>query len=78
MNLRAYLDSLPHGGVADFAKKVDSKPAMLYQVAQKIRPCNPALAVRIEHESCGKVTRPELREEDWRDIWPELAASVPA
>jgi len=77
MKLRAYLDSLPHGGVAVFAKKLGfDSPAMLYQIAKGLRPCNPALAVKIEHESDFQVTRPELRPDDWRDIWPELAEKV--
>jgi hypothetical protein len=31
------------------------------------------LASRVEAESKGAALRKELRPDDWRDIWPELA-----
>ncbi len=33
----------------------------------------PALCVSIERESKDLITRRDLRPDDWRDIWPELA-----
>jgi DNA-binding transcriptional regulator YdaS (Cro superfamily) len=33
--------------------------------------------VAIENATKGKVTRRELRPNDWRDIWPELASKRP-
>lgn len=35
----------------------------------------PKQCVRIEQLTSGKVTRRELRPDDWREIWPELAAN---
>lgn len=35
----------------------------------------PRQCVRIEQLTVGAVTRRELRPDDWREIWPELAAN---
>ncbi|WP_235033965.1 YdaS family helix-turn-helix protein [Pantoea sp. 18069] len=35
--------------------------------------CSEKLAVAIERETCGAVTRRDLRPVDWQQIWPELA-----
>lgn len=42
--------------------------------ANSSRPVPPKQCVRIEALTGGEVTRRELRPDDWRDIWPELAA----
>jgi DNA-binding transcriptional regulator YdaS (Cro superfamily) len=36
------------------------------------REINPAMCVKIEQVTCGKVTRQDLRPDDWQQIWPEL------
>lgn len=36
-----------------------------------------AYCVAIEGVTDGKVTRRDLRPDDWQDIWPELAESQP-
>ncbi len=45
--------------------------------AQNRRPVPPKQCVRIEQLTAGAVTRRDLRPEDWRDIWPELAGQQP-
>jgi DNA-binding transcriptional regulator YdaS (Cro superfamily) len=72
--LRRYLESLPLGGMTKFAKDLGMSKSQLSQYASSWRGAapGPALCVRIERLSEGKVTRRELRS-DWRDIWPELA-----
>ena len=47
----------------------------LSPASAKGRPVPPKQCVRIEALTAGAVTRRELRPEDWRDIWPELADS---
>lgn len=73
--LRTYLDTLPRGGVSEFAARVKTSPVYLQQLAvrQDGRVPSPALCVAIERESHKAVTRPGLRPDDWQDIWPELA-----
>ena len=75
MNLRTYLDSLPRGGVGQFARRVGVSTVYLSQIAsgQDGRQPSPRLAVVIERESSGTVTRQEMFPNDWQSIWPELA-----
>lgn len=56
-NLRLYLDSLPRGGVSEFAARVGVSPVYLSQLAaeQGGRVPSPALCVVIERESHRKV-----------------------
>jgi len=61
---------------ATFAIRCDTSLGHLTNVAYGYKPCSPELAVSIERESGGAVTRPELRPEDWRKIWPELIGTV--
>jgi hypothetical protein len=74
MNLRAYLDALPRGGLGEFAARVDRSEVYLLQLAahQGGREASPALAVVIERESDYRVRRWDLRPTDWWLIWPEL------
>lgn len=74
MNLRAFLDTLPRGGISEFAGRIGITPVYLSQLAagQDGREPSPELCVLIERES-GQVTRKDLRPTDWQAIWPELA-----
>lgn len=78
MKLRAYLDSLPRGGVAEFAGRLPISTIYLSQLAaeQDGRVPGEKLCVRIEEESRGAVPRQELRP-DWAEIWPELRVRRP-
>ncbi|MDE2254588.1 MAG: helix-turn-helix domain-containing protein [Betaproteobacteria bacterium] len=73
-SLREYLDTLPHGGAKALAKKVGISRVYLAQLASRLdgRVASPELCVRIERATLGRVSRPALRPDDWRDIWPEL------
>jgi len=73
MKLRAYLDGLPRGGVAEFAGRIGISSVYLSQLAaeQHDRVPSEKLCVKIERESRGAVPRQQQRP-DWREIWPEL------
>lgn len=75
MKLRTYLDTLPRGGITEFAQKLGIGPIYLSQLAaeQGGRVPSPELCVVIERESNKVVSRQELRPTDWVLIWPELA-----
>jgi DNA-binding transcriptional regulator YdaS (Cro superfamily) len=77
MNLRAYLDNLPRGGIKQFAAKLEISAIYLQQLAarQDGRQPAPALCLRIENETNGIVSRLDLRD-DAEAIWPELAAKA--
>jgi DNA-binding transcriptional regulator YdaS (Cro superfamily) len=74
MELRPYLDSLPHGEIAKFAKRLGITPVYLQQLAarQGGREPSPKLCIRIWKESGQAVTLQELRPTDWRETWPHL------
>lgn len=71
MNLRSYLDGLPRGGAANFARRIGVSTVYLSQLAKKQdgRQPSPELCVVIERETDRQVTRADLRE-DWLAIWP--------
>ncbi len=73
-DLRSYLNSLPRGGVQQFAAKCMVSEVYIFQIAarQGGREPSPELCVRIEKCSNGRVGRPVLRPNDWHLIWPEL------
>lgn len=74
MDLRTYTDSLPRGGVGDFAGRIGVSGVYLSQLAarQDGREPSPELCVVIERESDRRVRRWDLRPDDWHRIWPEL------
>lgn len=78
MDLRTYLDLMPHGGISDFAHRLGISPVYLHQLAarQDGREPSPELCVLIERESQGVVTRAELRPDSYHRIWPELARAA--
>lgn len=85
MDLRSFVDSLPRGGVATFAEKLNISRIYLMQLAarQDGRLPSPELCVVIERATFQQVRRWDLRPEDWHLIWPELiglpgAPSLPA
>lgn len=55
-----------------FAVRVKSTKGHLQNIAYGYRPCSPVLAVAIEFETKGEVTRQELLPNDWKQLWPEL------
>ena len=77
MKLRAFLDGLPRGGIAEFAGEVGITPIYLSQLAAELkdRVPSPELCVLIERATSRKVMRWDLRPKDWHLIWPELIGS---
>lgn len=73
MRLRDFLSSMTRDERERFASKCETSLGHLQNVMYGIKTCATDLAVSIERESRKKVTRPELRPEDWRRHWPELA-----
>jgi DNA-binding transcriptional regulator YdaS (Cro superfamily) len=74
MKLRAFLDTMPRGGIAGFALRLGISPIYLSQLAaeQDGRVPSPELCVAIEKSSQGQVMRWDMRPSDWHRIWPEL------
>lgn len=80
MDLRTYTNSLPKGGRAALAAKLGLSAVYLSQLAarQDGRTPSPELCVLIERETDGRVSRRDLRPDDWDRIWPELIGTPPA
>ncbi|WP_238455834.1 transcriptional regulator [Azohydromonas lata] len=76
--LLAFVNSMPDDEIrAAFAKRCETSLGHLKNVMYGYKPCSPELAVLVEKESGGRVTRPELRS-DWHRFWPELVEKTAA
>jgi DNA-binding transcriptional regulator YdaS (Cro superfamily) len=60
--------------ISDFAKRLGVSRNLVYQWVNNIRPVAARHCPRIEALTDGQVTRPELRPDDWRALWPDLPA----
>ncbi|MDR8087816.1 helix-turn-helix domain-containing protein [Burkholderia gladioli] len=72
MNLSTYLSSRKVTQSA-FAVRLGVSQGLIYQWLTGRRPVSADKCVAIERATDGEVTRRDLRPNDWRDIWPELA-----
>lgn len=76
MNTRSITEKLlgifgTQARIAEVAKV--SQPFVSKVLSEPDRFFAPASCVALERESKKAITRPELRPNDWQDIWPELA-----
>jgi DNA-binding transcriptional regulator YdaS (Cro superfamily) len=71
MKLSEYIKAERGNGTA-LAEKLGISLPHLSQIAADSSSTNPARCVLIEHHTEGKVTRKDLRPDDWQAIWPEL------
>lgn len=69
MKLKTYLKTTSQ---AAFAASVGVSNGLVYQWANNIRPVSVLRCFAIEKATEGKVTRKDLRPDDWHLIWPEL------
>lgn len=72
MDLKSFLSPLDAEARERFASRCNTTKGHLQNVMYGVRPCAPELAVLIERNSEGAVTRRDLRPDDWQAIWPEL------
>lgn len=70
--LRVYLNSITKSEQVEFANKCGSSIGYLRKAISVNQLLNPLLCVQIELNSHNAVTRPDLRPDDWQQIWPEL------
>lgn len=73
MELIRYLKG-GRGRAAGLARQIGVTPVTVHQWARRKKRVAAARCVAIEQATAGAVTRQDLRPEDWRRIWPELAA----
>lgn len=72
MKLSNWLEAERGRGVS-LALSIGVSPVLVSQWSTGPRVPPIERCVPIERATCGTVTRQDLRPEDWRDIWPELA-----
>lgn len=72
MTLKEYLDKLPRGGKALFAKKLSVSPSFLSQMVTGKASVSVERAVEIEKASNKEVSRKVFFPKKWEKIWPEL------
>lgn len=73
MDLKTYFFGLTPEERSKFALDVGTTPKHLTNVAYGYKPLNPAVCSAIEKATRKKVTRRELRPNDFHLIWPDLA-----
>ena len=61
------------GSQAEMARILDLSPAMINQLVKGHRPVPVAHCKAIQKATGGRVTCIDLRPNDWREIWPEMA-----
>lgn len=70
--LRLYLNNLTAEEKLDFESFINTSIGYLRKAITEKQLINPVTCVLIEKNSLGKVSRKDLRPDDWADIWPEL------
>lgn len=63
--------------VSDLARGLDVSVPTVAQWCRGTRPVPIARCLAIERMTDGAVTRQDLRPDDWREIWPDIADSKP-
>lgn len=71
MDLKTYISQLERGGPSRLAAALNVSPSYLSQLAAG-SPISPARCVELEKATSGRVTRKDLRPNDYFDIWPEI------
>ena len=74
MLLSTYFSS-GRGRAASLARALGVRPVVVSRWGAGIKPVPVERCAAIERATQGAVARQDLRPDDWRDIWPELANS---
>ena len=65
---------MPPSERAELAARLGLNEQYLYQCLSGRRQMKAVEAARVERETGGRIRRWHLRQNDWRDTWPELAS----
>jgi DNA-binding transcriptional regulator YdaS (Cro superfamily) len=60
----------------DFAAAIGVSQSLVHQWVRRVALPPPVRCVQIERYTAGRVARPDLRPDDWWQIWPELTWSA--
>lgn len=78
MKLIEYIEQEGHGSQTALAKMLSCTPVLISQWANGIRQVPLERCVDIELATLGRVSRADLRPDDWQRIWPELVVRTAA
>ena len=73
MELKTWVEA-ERGRALKLAKDIDVPPSFVSKMVAGSKSVPIERCVPIERATGGEVSRRDLRPDDWRDIWPELAA----
>ena len=73
MKLSEYFSEPDSKSAATLAKELGVSPVLVSQWRTSARAVPIDRCVAIWRATAGKVTRRDLRPDDWEEIWPELA-----
>ena len=66
----AIIKAIQHyGSITNMAKATGVSVQAIRFYRDGRTPCNPKVAVQVERDTGGKVTRKQLRPHDWKEIW---------
>lgn len=77
MDLKTYLSGLTQEARERLAVAAGTTYGHMRNVSYGLRQSSAEMAVAIERETKGVVTRKDLRPDDWHLIWPELIGKKP-
>ena len=72
MTLLDFINSLSVDDQRKFASQCETTIGYIRKAISNDQLFGPRLCVLFEKNSCNKVTRKDLRPNDWHEIWPEL------
>ncbi|WP_186239475.1 transcriptional regulator [Burkholderia gladioli] len=72
MNLKEFISTCERGTAKRLAEFLDVSASYLSQMASGESPISEKRCVLIENFFEGRISRRDLRPDDWQDIWPEL------
>lgn len=72
MDLKSWVEA-ERGRAFALAKAIEVPPSFMSKMVNGDKGVPIERCVPIERATAGAVTRKDLRPNDWRDIWPELA-----
>jgi len=64
------------GSQAALARMIDALPQQIGNWLTRDKEIDPVYCARIEASLCGRVTRQQLRPDDWETVWPEIASAA--
>lgn len=73
MDLKTYFATKPRGTASRIAAAMGVSASYLSQMVKGESAISPARAVQFEQLTNGECSRQDIKPDEWRTLWPELA-----